>query len=195
MSLTICWYESETEKEEEKVLSKLREFRRYLDSDTGKVLIGAHKVLDDIDDFINEATMAIMASGIKLPAEWSELSLEQRIVAETREINLLSSRYLKLNYQLFAESGGKIAYVNKATSGFWKLYEKLSTSIQRVADEKFSLFKQNPELPGLNFEKLKGFDNKYSIRINDQYRAIGTKEGNVMRWTEIIPHTYNKAGR
>ena len=103
MSLTICWYESETEKEEEKVLSRLREFRRYLDSDTGKVLVGAHKVTDGIDEFINEATMAIMASGIKLPAEWSELSLEQRIVAETREIKLLNSRYLKINLQLFAE--------------------------------------------------------------------------------------------
>lgn len=86
----------------------------------------------------------------------------------------------------------KCGFENKTTKGFWKSYDKLPKEIQKQADEKFELFKRNPDLPGLNFEKLKGFDNKYSVRINDQYRAIGELKDNAMTWIEIIPHTYNK---
>ncbi|WGU94451.1 polymorphic toxin-type HINT domain-containing protein [Paenibacillus dendritiformis] len=86
----------------------------------------------------------------------------------------------------------KCGFENKTTKGFRKSYDKLPKDLQKQADEKFKLLKENPDLPGLNFEKLKGFDSKYSVRINDQYRAIGELKDNVMTWTEIIPHTYNK---
>ncbi len=86
---------------------------------------------------------------------------------------------------------GSINYVNKTTDKFWKSYNKLSKDIKKIADEKFELFKVNPNHPGLNFEKLNGFTNKYSVRINDQYRAIGDLKDGIITWTEIIPHTYN----
>ena len=82
-------------------------------------------------------------------------------------------------------------FVNKTTNGFWKSYDKLPKSIKKAADRAFSKFKTNPYQSGLNFEKLKGYTNTYSVRINDQYRAIGQLVGNKITWTKIIPHTYN----
>lgn len=38
---------------------------------------------------------------------------------------------------------------------------------------------------GLNFEKLKGYSNRWSVRINDQWRAIGEMKDDVMTWIKI----------
>jgi len=108
MKLTLLWYNCETKEQEQKILNKLSDFRDSLDSKIGKVLTILTKVTDEIDEFINEATMALMVSGFHFPVLWSELTLEQRIVAETKTLTTLETRYLKLNYQLFAEGESKI---------------------------------------------------------------------------------------
>ena len=41
---------------------------------------------------------------------------------------------------------------------------------------------------GLNLEKIKGYDTLYSIRIDDDYRALGNKKGDTVCWEWIGPH-------
>ena len=103
MQLTMLWYSCETKEQEEKILNKLSDFRDFLDSKSGKVLTNLTKITDSIDGFITESTMALMAAGFHFPTEWSELTMQQRIVAETAEIDVLETRYLKINLQLFAK--------------------------------------------------------------------------------------------
>ena len=86
--------------------------------------------------------------------------------------------------------GGTVKYINKTTSEFWKSYNRLPKNIQKAADKAFAQFKSNPLHNGLNFEKLSGYTNRYSVRINQQYRAIGELKGNTIKWIKITPHNY-----
>lgn len=54
---------------------------------------------------------------------------------------------------------------DKTSKGFWKAYNNLPKDIQKQADQAYKLYLQNPNHPGLNFEKLAG-GKYYSIRIN-----------------------------
>ncbi|WP_124727044.1 hypothetical protein [Staphylospora marina] len=49
---------------------------------------------------------------------------------------------------------------------------KLPPKIQVQAWNMVHQFMEHPGAPGLNFEKLHGDRNLYSLRVNDQYRAI-----------------------
>lgn len=75
--------------------------------------------------------------------------------------------------------------------GFFKLFEKLPVEIQRRARNQFKKFKKNPDLPGLKFKHLQG--NLYSVRINDQYRAVAVKRDVILIWFWIGTHAeYDK---
>lgn len=39
------------------------------------------------------------------------------------------------------------------------------------------MFAQNPDHPSLRFKKLQGRGDVWSVRINDQYRAVGVRTG------------------
>ena len=73
---------------------------------------------------------------------------------------------------------------------FWTFYNKLPKKVQNLANEKFELFKQNPNHPSLEFAK-KG--NVWTVNIGIHYRAIGYKEYNNIIWFWIGSHEdYNK---
>jgi hypothetical protein len=57
-----------------------------------------------------------------------------------------------------------------------------------------SLFKQNPSHPGLNFKKMDGQNNIYSVRIGLGYRALGqVVDGSDIVWFWIGAHAdYDK---
>ena len=57
---------------------------------------------------------------------------------------------------------------------FWTLYEKLSKDNQRLADETFSLLKQDPKNPSLNLITVGRY---WSIRIGEKNRALGIEVG------------------
>ena len=109
--LTIAWYETDSKEKEDRIIKRLRANRTFLESNPGKAITSVNKIFDDIEEVIEEGTLAIMMSGMHFPAVWTELTMSQRIAVETREINALKTRYstqIKLNYQLFAKSGGTI---------------------------------------------------------------------------------------
>lgn len=41
---------------------------------------------------------------------------------------------------------------------------------------------------GLNLKKIKGYETLYSIRIDNNYRAIGDKRGDTVYWEWVGPH-------
>jgi len=46
----------------------------------------------------------------------------------------------------------------------------------------------NPEHPSLRFKKLQGGGEIWSVRINEQYRAVGVRSGDTMEWIWIGTH-------
>ena len=64
---------------------------------------------------------------------------------------------------------------SRATRRFWKLYQELPENIQRLAVKNYRLWRENPRHPSLDFKKLAGPGERFSIRVGDHYRALGHK--------------------
>lgn len=76
---------------------------------------------------------------------------------------------------------------------FWDLFYALPDNIQQRARRAYIRWKANPDHPGLNFERLQTRRPYYSVRISQQYRAIGLRDGDTMLWIWIGPHdTYER---
>jgi hypothetical protein len=57
-----------------------------------------------------------------------------------------------------------------------------------AARRAYAIFAQNPEHPSLRFKKLAGHENIWSVRINEQYRAVGECAGDTIFWAWIGTH-------
>ena len=55
---------------------------------------------------------------------------------------------------------------------YWKSYNELSGDIQKQADAKFELWKENPFHPSLRFKCVNLEDNIWSVRVNLDCRAL-----------------------
>jgi len=64
---------------------------------------------------------------------------------------------------------------SKATRRFWGLYKELPVTVQRLAVKNYRLWWNNPRHPSLDFKKLAGPSERFSIRVGDHYRALGHK--------------------
>ena len=85
---------------------------------------------------------------------------------------------------------------SKATRRFWKLYGELPRPIQRLAVKNYHLWQNNPRHPSLDFKKIRGGTNRFSVRIGDHYRALGHTNGDSVEWVWIGTHEdYNKLVR
>jgi hypothetical protein len=78
--------------------------------------------------------------------------------------------------------------ISKTRPAFWRAYGPLASSVKARAREVYRLFEQNPDHPSLRFKKLQGRDNVWSVRINDQYRAVGVRTGDTVEWIWIGTH-------
>jgi hypothetical protein len=79
---------------------------------------------------------------------------------------------------------------HRTTPQFWKLYEKLPGSIQRLVDKNFALLKVNSAHPSLNFKKI---ENMWSVRVGAHYRALGFDHDDIILWFWIGSHAdYDK---
>ena len=69
---------------------------------------------------------------------------------------------------------------------FWLLYEKLSKDVQKLADETFSLLKQDPKNTSLQIATVGRY---WSVRIGKNNRALGVEVGDEgLLWCWIGSH-------
>jgi hypothetical protein len=79
------------------------------------------------------------------------------------------------------------------TPSFRKLYSDLPAEAQKLADEKYRLFQQDPSHPSLEFQ-AKG--KVWTVAIGRSYRAIARRLGNDLHWVWTGSHEdYNNVLR
>lgn len=71
---------------------------------------------------------------------------------------------------------------------FWRAYEKLSPAVKARARMAYQVFAVSPGHPSLRFKKLQGDGEFWSVRINEQYRAVGARSGDTIQWIWIGTH-------
>lgn len=77
---------------------------------------------------------------------------------------------------------------SQTTPTFWKLYGELPEQVRRRADSAYRLWRLNPYAHGLYF-KLVGRNRPiYSVRIGQDYRALGILEHDTIGWFWIGSH-------
>lgn len=52
----------------------------------------------------------------------------------------------------------------------------------------FRMFQQDPWHPGLQFKQIRGTSRYWSVRINDDFRAVGYRDGDEIEWYWIGGH-------
>jgi mRNA-degrading endonuclease RelE of RelBE toxin-antitoxin system len=79
------------------------------------------------------------------------------------------------------------------TPDFRRDFDNLPPSIQQLARETYTLFKQNPNHPGINFKRIRSKHIAYSARIGMHYRALAYEDQGELYWFWIGSHEeYNQ---
>lgn len=82
---------------------------------------------------------------------------------------------------------------SKCTRRFWKLHDALPAHVRKLARKNYDLWRHDHNHPSLDFKKLKGRGDRFSIRVGDHHRAIGQALGDTVEWVWIGSHEdYNK---
>ena len=71
---------------------------------------------------------------------------------------------------------------------FWDAFDQLPERIKRQAREAYSLFEEDHGHRSLQFKRVSRTRPVYSVRITDDYRALGLMEQDDMYWFWIGPH-------
>ena len=74
------------------------------------------------------------------------------------------------------------------TERFRKTFAELPAEIRRQAREAYRRFRQDPAHPGLRFKQVHPIRPIYSVRIGQDYRALGIREGEEVVWFWIGSH-------
>jgi hypothetical protein len=72
--------------------------------------------------------------------------------------------------------------------GFWRAYAALDPRVKEAARQAYRLFSANLDHPFLRLKKLQGYDNVWSVRISEQYRAVGERKADTIEWAGIGSH-------
>ncbi|MGI9061536.1 MAG: hypothetical protein ACR2H5_23490 [Ktedonobacteraceae bacterium] len=75
------------------------------------------------------------------------------------------------------------------TKEFRELFAQLPNDVQKQAISAYRIFKENPYHPSLHFKCINKAKSWYSVRVNKNYRAIGTWKGDTIYWYFIGTHT------
>jgi hypothetical protein len=80
----------------------------------------------------------------------------------------------------------EMAIKSNRNQHFKKLFRSLPLSIQREAYKAYKLWKKDSAHPSLQFKRI--FSLTWSVRINDNYRALGKWDEHGMYWYWIGSH-------
>lgn len=78
--------------------------------------------------------------------------------------------------------------ISRVRPSFWRVYASLESRVRESARRSYLLFSEDPGHRSLRFKKLAGYPDIWSVRINDQYRAVGVREGDTVTWVWIGSH-------
>ena len=82
---------------------------------------------------------------------------------------------------------------SQGTEQFWVLYRQLPPEEKRRARHAYQLWRNNPRYNSLRFKRVNRRQPIYSIRVGDNYRALGLFEGDTVTWYWIGTHAdYDK---
>jgi hypothetical protein len=65
------------------------------------------------------------------------------------------------------------------TRRFWECYDRLPENVQTTADRCYELLKADPAHPSLHFKKVGKY---WSVRVGQNYRALGVEVKNGISW-------------
>ncbi len=77
---------------------------------------------------------------------------------------------------------------SKTSKTFRSLYGKLPKRVKFDARKAYALFKIDPSHPGLQFKCVQRKAKVYSVRVNIDFRALGTLDGDEIVWMWIGSH-------
>ena len=72
-----------------------------------------------------------------------------------------------------------------ASARFWRAYEALPATVQRLADRSYELLKADPNHPSLRLKRVGRF---WSVRVGLHYRALGVDVEDGILWFRIGTH-------
>jgi hypothetical protein len=75
---------------------------------------------------------------------------------------------------------------SKTQEDFWRCFDKLPAGVQQQARERFHLWQQDTFNAALHFKPL--LRDVWSVRVNQQYRALGRRRGSLVVWFWIGSH-------
>ena len=78
--------------------------------------------------------------------------------------------------------------ISRTRRSFWALYSALDAETQAAARHVYALFRESPNHPSLRLKKLGGYADVWSVRINEQYRAVCRRSGDTVVWFWIGSH-------
>lgn len=78
--------------------------------------------------------------------------------------------------------------ISRTTRTFWQAYGQLSEARQDAAQRAFRLFVQDPGGNSLQFKKLRGHVDYWSVRVSLDLRAVGKRHGDTIEWVWIGTH-------
>ena len=82
---------------------------------------------------------------------------------------------------------------SRTSSDFRRDLARLPAAVRRQVRDAYRLFRDNPQHPSLKFKKLPPHEDLWSVRISNDYRAIGRYRGDVLVWFFVGSHAdYDK---
>ena len=76
--------------------------------------------------------------------------------------------------------------ISKTNEDFWSCFHALPKATRKLAREKFHLWQDEPFNAALQFKEL--LKDVWSVRINQNYRTLGRRRGNLIVWFWIGTH-------
>ena len=78
--------------------------------------------------------------------------------------------------------------ISRATRSFWDAYAELDAAQKRAARRAFALFLENPGHNSLEFKKLRGYADYWSVRVSRNIRVVGKRRGDTIERAWIGTH-------
>ncbi len=76
--------------------------------------------------------------------------------------------------------------ISQTQADFWACFNSLPAEIQQLARKRYRFWQEDTFSSALHFKPL--FKDVWSVRINQNYRALGRHKGNLIVWFWIGTH-------